>query len=82
MTRTTAEELDRKFDDGEDISEFFDWSQAKTGDLGRDLFLVKLSEKSVKAIAVEANRLAMPVDELISLWVDERLKQQSKSAAE
>lgn len=82
MGKITAEEFDRKFDDGEDISEYLDWSQAKTGDIGRDLFLVKLGEKSADAIAAEAKRLGMPVDVLISRWVDERLQQKSASAAE
>lgn len=82
MAKITAEELDRKFDDGEDISEYFDWSQAKTGEIGRDLLLVKLSERSADAISVEARRLGVPVDELISRWVDERLKLTPASAAE
>lgn len=82
MAKITAEEFDRKFDDGEDVSEFLDWSQAKTGDIGRDLFLVKLSEKSAGAISLEAKRLGLPVDELISRWVEERLKPTPASAAE
>lgn len=82
MAKITAEEFDRKFDDGEDVSEYLDWSQTKTGDIGRDLFLVKLSERSAGAISVEAKRLGIPVDELISRWIEERLKPTSASAAE
>jgi hypothetical protein len=82
MAKITAEEFDRKFDAGEDISDDLDWSQAKTGDIGRDLFLVKLGERSAAAIAVEAKRLGLPVDQLISQWVDERLEQKPASAAE
>jgi hypothetical protein len=82
MAKITAEEFDRKFDAGEDISDDLDWSQAKTGDIGRDLFLVKLDERSAAAIAVEAKRLGLPVDQLISQWVDERLEQKPASAAE
>jgi hypothetical protein len=82
MAKITAEEFDRKFDDGEDISDDLDWSQAKTGDIGRDLFLVKLDERSAAAIAVEAKRVGLPVDQLISQWVDERLEQKPASAAE
>ena len=82
MSRITVEELDRKFDDGEDVSEYFDWSQAKSGEIGRDLFLVKLREGTADAIAAEAARRGVPVDQLISLWVDDRLKRQSDSAAE
>jgi len=78
----TAEEFDRKFDNGDNIDDDLDWSQAKTGDIGRNLFLVKLGEESATEIAAEARRLGMSVDELISRWVDERLKEERRSAAE
>lgn len=82
MAKITAEEFDRRFDDGEDISEFLDWSEAKSGEIGRDLFLVKLGEGSATEILAEAKRLGVPVDVLISRWVDERLQQERRSAAE
>ncbi|MFN3833594.1 MAG: type II toxin-antitoxin system BrnA family antitoxin [Allorhizobium sp.] len=82
MTKMTAEEFDRKFDNGENIDDDLDWSQAKTGDIGRNLFLVKLGEESATEIAAEARRLGVSVDELISRWVDERLKEERRSAAE
>lgn len=82
MAKMTAEEFDRKFDSGEDVEENLDWSQAKTGDIGRNLFLVKLGENSATGIAAEAKRLGLSVDELISRWVDERLEQERRSAAE
>jgi hypothetical protein len=82
MAKITAEEFDRRFDDGEDISEFLDWSEAKSGEIGRDLFLVKLGEGSAAEIVAEAKRLGVPVDVLISRWVDERLQQERRSAAE
>lgn len=82
MAKITAEEFDRRFDDGEDISEFLDWSEAKSGEIGRDLFLVKLGEGSATEIVAEAKRLGVPVDVLISRWVDERLQQERRSAAE
>lgn len=28
-TKIKAKELDKKFDDGEDVSEYFDWTKAK-----------------------------------------------------
>lgn len=82
MAKMTAEEFDRKFDNGENIDDDLDWSQAKTGDIGRNLFLVKLGEESATEIAAEARRLGVSVDELISRWVDERLKEERRSAAE
>lgn len=82
MAKMTAEEFDRKFDNGDNIDDDLDWSQAKTGDIGRNLFLVKLGEESATEIAAEARRLGMSVDELISRWVDERLKEERRSAAE
>ncbi len=82
MAKMTAEEFDRKFDNGENIDDDLDWSQAKTGDIGRNLFLVKLGENSATGIAAEAKRLGLSVDELISRWVDERLEHERRSAAE
>lgn len=82
MAKITAEEFDRMVDDGEDVSEHLNWSQAKTGDIGRDLFLVKLGENSARAIAAEAKRLGVPVDELIARWIDDRVEQGHQSAAE
>lgn len=82
MAKMTAEEFDRKFDAGENIDNDLDWSQAKTGDIGRNLFLVKLGENSAMDIAAKAKRLGLPVDELISRWVDERLEDERRSAAE
>lgn len=82
MAKMTAEEFDRKFDSGEDVDDDLDWSQAKTGDIGRNLFLVKLGENSAMDIATKAKRLGLPVDELISRWVDERLEEERRSAAE
>lgn len=82
MAKVTAEEFDRKFDSGEDVDDDLDWSQAKTGDIGRNLFLVKLGENSAMDIATKAKRLGLPVDELISRWVDERLEEERRSAAE
>lgn len=82
MAKISAEEFDRRFDDGEDISEFLDWSKAKSGEIGRDLFLVKLGEGSATEILAEAKRLGVPADVLISRWVDERLQQERQSAAE
>lgn len=82
MAKMTAEEFDHKFDSGEDVDDDLDWSQAKTGDIGRNLFLVKLGENSAMDIATKAKRLGLPVDELISRWVDERLEEERRSAAE
>lgn len=82
MAKMTAEEFDRKFDSGENVDDDLDWSQAKTGDVGRNLFLVKLGENSAMEIAAEAKRLGLSVDELISRWVDERLEQERRSAPE
>jgi hypothetical protein len=82
MAKMTAEEFDRKFGNGDDVDDDLDWSQAKTGDIGRNLFLVKLGENSAMDIVTKARRLGLPVDELISRWVDERLEEERRSAAE
>ena len=82
MSKISADEFDRKFDEGDDIDEFLDWSRAKTGDIGRNLFLVKLPDAVATDIVAEAGRLGIDVDRLIERWVEERVAQQRKDAAE
>ncbi|SIQ21439.1 hypothetical protein SAMN05880590_102615 [Rhizobium sp. RU35A] len=82
MSKISADEFDRKFDDGDDIDDYLDGATAKTGDIGRDLFLVKLSETAAVEMAAEAGRLGLGIDRLIERWVEERLAQHRKDAAE
>jgi len=72
-----AKEFDKKFDDGEDISEHLDVSKArrpaqeqKRVNVGFPLWMIKLLDK-------EAKRLGVPRQSIIKLWIAERLKKAS-----
>lgn len=68
-------ELDKKFDDGEDVSEFFDWSKARRPNLEPKRVNVDFPTWVVRALDAEARRLGVTRQALIKLWIAERLPQ-------
>jgi hypothetical protein len=82
MKTITAAELDQKFDDGEDVSEYFDWANARRVNWEHELIELDLQKDELSALDAEAARLNTSRHKLVSLWVRERLKQPPKSAAE
>ncbi|WP_018897339.1 hypothetical protein [Rhizobium sp. 2MFCol3.1] len=73
MKTISAEELDKKFDDGEDISEYLDWTTARGP--GQELTPVAfdLTVDELRALDTEAKRLGVSRQDLIQLWIAERL---------
>jgi hypothetical protein len=72
-----AEEFDKKFDEGEDVSQYLDISKArrpvqeqKRVNVDFPLWMIHLLDK-------EAKRLGVPRQSIIKLWVSERLKKAS-----
>lgn len=65
----TTEEFDRKCEAGEDISDYLDWDNA-TKKVNVDFPLWMLQE-----LSAEANRLQIPRQAIIKLWLDEKLQQ-------
>jgi hypothetical protein len=65
--------FDAKFDAGEDISEFIDWS--KTRRPGRETRRVNVDFPGwvVEALDREAERLGVTRQALVKLWIAERL---------
>lgn len=74
--KITAEELDRKFDDGEeDILEYFDLSKARRPGLEPKRVNVDFPTWVVEGLDREAQRLGVTRQALIKLWIAERLPQ-------
>ena len=74
MKTITAEELDKKFDDGEDISDYVDWSQARRlGDVQERIDL-DLPVSAVHTLDTEVRRLGTTRQALIQRWIEERLE--------
>lgn len=68
--KITAEEFDRKFDAGEDISEYLDWDNAiKKVNVDFPIWMVK-------ALDHESTRLGIPRQAVIKTWISDRLKEE------
>ncbi|MCB1177963.1 MAG: hypothetical protein KDK36_10325 [Leptospiraceae bacterium] len=64
----TAEELDEKFDNGEDISEYLDSANAKVS------FRVKIPALLCKTLIEKSKKENISLDELISKLLEKSLK--------
>lgn len=69
----TAEEFDRRFDEGEDISGFVDWSNARRPGLELKRVNVDFPAWVVTGLDREARRLGVTRQSLIKMWIAERL---------
>ena len=70
-----ANELDRKFDDGEDISPHVDLSKARRPNLVKKRVSINLPLWMVQYLDREAQRLGVARQALLKLWLAERLEQ-------
>lgn len=69
----SAEELEKKFDDGEDISEYMDWSKATRPNLELKRVNVDFPQWVVNGLDREAERLGVTRQSLIKMWIAEKL---------
>lgn len=69
----SAEEFDRRFDDGEDVSAYVDWSKAIRPNAPVRVS-VDLPSRMVDALDREARHLGVTRQALIKLWIAERLE--------
>ncbi len=70
-----ANELDRKFDQGEDITPHLDLSKARRPKLEQKRVNVDFPLWMVQCLDREAQRLGVARQALIKLWLAERLEQ-------
>jgi hypothetical protein len=68
-----ASDLERKFDEGEDVSDAFDWSKARRPNLAVRRVNVDFPAWVVEALDREAARLGVTRQALVKLWIAERL---------
>lgn len=69
----TAEEFDRRFDDGEDISDYIDWSTVRRPGLELKRVNVDFPAWVVTGLDREAKRLGVTRQSLIKMWIAEKL---------
>jgi hypothetical protein len=67
----TAEEFDRRFDAGEDISDYIDWESARRPNATR--ISVDLPKPLLERLDAEADKIGVPRQSLIKVWLAERL---------
>ncbi len=70
----TAKELDRRFDEGEDISEFLDTGKAHRPNLGQRRVNVDLPNWMIDSLDTEAKRIGVTRQSIIKVWISERIK--------
>jgi hypothetical protein len=72
-----AEEFDKKFDEGENISQHLDVSKARRPAQDQKRVNVDFPLWMIQLLDKEAKRLGVPRQSIIKLWVAERLKKAS-----
>jgi hypothetical protein len=73
MRKISSDEFERKFDEGEDISSYIDWSKARRPGLELKRVNVDFPTWVVDDLDREAHRLGVTRQALIKLWIAERL---------
>ncbi|TAE89561.1 MAG: CopG family transcriptional regulator, partial [Verrucomicrobia bacterium] len=69
-----AEELERRFDAGEDISAYLDWSKAKRPGLEQRRVHVDLPLWMIDSLDAEAKRVGVTRQSIVKVWLAERIK--------
>ncbi len=75
----SAEEFDRKFDTGEDISGFLDWETARRPGLEQRRVNVDLPKWMIDSLDGEARRIGVTRQSIVKVWLAERLKAEQSS---
>ena len=78
----TAKELDRRFDDGEDISAYLDWSKATRPGLEQRRINVDLPSWMINSLDTEAKRVGVTRQSIVKVWLAERLKAEQGAGAD
>jgi hypothetical protein len=69
-----AKDLDKKFDEGEDMSQFMDISKARRPQQDQKRVNVDFPVWMIQQLDKEARRLGVPRQSIIKVWVAERLQ--------
>uniref|UniRef100_Q3ATF6 Helix-turn-helix protein, CopG family n=1 Tax=Chlorobium chlorochromatii (strain CaD3) TaxID=340177 RepID=Q3ATF6_CHLCH len=76
----TTEELDDKFDAGEDISQYLDWSQSQRPLLDHKRINVDLPQWMLNSLDFEAKRVGVKRQAIVKMWLSERIKAEQVAA--
>jgi hypothetical protein len=82
--KITAKEFDEKFDNGEDMSQYLDFSKSlKVNDFEKKITKTKkinvdFPENILMLLDKEAQRIGVTRQSIIKVWIAERLKEEQK----
>jgi hypothetical protein len=77
----TAKELDRRFDAGEDISAYLDWSMATRPGLEQRRVNVDLPNWMITSLDREAKRVGVTRQSIVKVWLAERIKAEQAASS-
>ena len=78
--KTTAENLERKFDQGEDVMDYFDLAKASRPLLEKERINLDIPHWMILKIDRVARRKGMPRQAQIKEWLSQKLKEEEPSA--
>jgi hypothetical protein len=70
----TAEEFDRRFDEGESVSQFLDWDKATRPGLEPRRVNVDLPTWMISELDKQASLIGVTRQSIIKVWLSERIK--------
>jgi len=70
----SAEELDRRFDDGEDVSDYLDWSTAHRPGLEIKRVNLDMPAAMIARLDAHARKYGVTRQALIKMWLADRLE--------
>lgn len=74
MKAIKAKEIEKKFDEGEDISKYLDISKARRPEQEQKRVNVDFPLWMIQLLDKEAKRLGVPRQSIIKVWLAERLE--------
>jgi hypothetical protein len=74
MKTISTADFDRRFDEGEDVSAYLDWSTARRPGLEPKRVRVDFPAWMVSGLDREARRLGVTRQSLIKMWIAEKLQ--------
>ncbi len=77
MKAIKVKEIEKKFDEGEDISKYLDISKARRPNQEQKRVNVDFPLWMIQLLDKEAKRLGVPRQSIIKVWVAERLERAS-----
>jgi len=77
-TTITAEEFDRRFDRGEDVSEFLDWSKVRRPGLEPRRVNVDLPEWMIAELDKQASLIGVTRQSIMKVWLSDRIKEENE----